>query len=863
MNAVSDVDKSVDEIAHSLILPPEGACFHCGEVLPKEPFFAVIFEKPRPMCCLGCQLAAQSIVESGLSQYYLDRREISPTASLPDAMNFDAYNHDDIKAQFVYAEDGGNTAELSVLNLRCSACTWLIETRLRAIDGVRMCQVNLTQQRMRVNWDESRCDIGQILQAVHSVGYEAKPYRQDTHEAMLKRQNKQMLIRLAIAALGAMQAMMFSIGMYFGEHTGILIEHRDFLRYVALFVTIPVIFYAGIPFFLSAYNTLKVRQVNMDVPVSIALITTFSASVYATLTGTGEAYFDSVSMFIFFLLAGRYIEQNARLKASNMASDLVVIEPILLSKIAHDDDLAVQLMNNAGCQDDNRDIIKNWWQSHLDIHTDLPNAHADKDKILAQSVAVGDIIRIDAGSHIVSDGVLLSDTATVSQSLLTGESDLIVKTCGDQVVGGSQNDSQPFFMVVTTKVDDSQIALIDRLMNRAMSEKPKIAQDADKMARWFVARVLILAYLVFAVWWFIDKNEALWATVAVLVATCPCALSLATPIALTVATNRLAKNDFLATRGHVIQTLSEVCCACFDKTGTLTLGQANLLDTVSVINKTQALKVAAALEVGSKHPVARAILTAAHGLHLPEVKDSVHHVAGGVEGEIEGVLYRIGHEKFVRPKGELPINLAENLAKHQANMSVLLSCHVAGEWQVLARFYFNDAIRADAKAMIDELKRQGIMTIMLTGDPNPNALEVAKSLGIERAYFGLTPADKVDHIKDLQAKDATVLMVGDGINDAPVLAAANVSTAMAGAADLAQVSSDSVLLGGRLLSISKAINLAIRTQKIIRQNLRWAIIYNATVLIPAAFGYVPPWLAAIGMSLSSLLVVANAMRLKR
>ena len=230
MTASHDATIDTDEIIHSLVLPPGGACFHCGEILPKEPFYTTIFQKPRPMCCLGCQLASQSIVESGLEQYYLDRREISPTASLPDAMNFDAYNHDDIKAQFVYAEDGGSTAELSVANLRCSACTWLIETRLRALEGVRACQVNLTQQRMRVNWDESRCDIGQILQVVHSVGYDAKPYRQDTHEAMLKRQNKQMLIRLAISALGAMQAMMFSIGMYFGEYSGILLEHRDFFK---------------------------------------------------------------------------------------------------------------------------------------------------------------------------------------------------------------------------------------------------------------------------------------------------------------------------------------------------------------------------------------------------------------------------------------------------------------------------------------------------------------------------------------------------------------------------------------------------------------------------------------------------------
>lgn len=856
---MSDQDKA-DQF---LVLPADGHCFHCGEILPKEPFFTPIFDEPRAMCCLGCQLASQSIVEAGLSQYYLDRREISPTASLPSAINFDAYNHEQIKQQFVYAEDGGSTAELSVANLRCSACTWLIETRLRKMAGVRACQVNLTQQRMRVNWDEMTCTISDILQAVHSVGYDAKPYRQDTHEAMLKRQNKQMLIRLGVAALGAMQAMMFSIGMYFGEYSGMLTEHRDFLRYVALFVTIPVIFYAGVPFFLSAYHALKVRQVNMDVPVSIALVITFVASVFATVSQSGETYFDSVAMFIFFLLAGRYIEQNARLRASSMASDLVVIEPTLVKKLA----CADELIAHHQTQTLTADVIKDWQQRHpFDPSNNLsksPDTNPDKglDKLLAQLVKVGDVIYIEAGSQIVADGVLLSDTATVSQSLLTGESDLIVKRCGDTVVGGSQNDAQPFVMLVTHEVSDSQIALIDRLMNRAMSEKPKIAQDADKMARWFVARVLVLACLVFAVWFFIDKNQALWATIAVLVATCPCALSLATPIALTMATNRLAGVGFLVTRGHTVQTLSEISHVAFDKTGTLTLGQANLLAVVGTLGRDEALKIAGSLEIGSRHPVATALLTSAHGLHLPAISHIKHHSAGGVEGQIAGKTYRIGHLAFVLAGQEvdLPADLQEDLPAYRANMSVLLSVKEGDGYRLLNRFYFNDVLRSDAKDLVDTLKTMNITPIMLTGDPNDNALELARSLGIAQAYHKLTPKDKVAHIQALQAQGHKVLMVGDGINDAPVLAAADVSTAMAGSADLAQVSADSVLLGGKLMAIATAIKLSAKSQKIIRQNLRWALIYNLLVLVPAGFGYVPPWLAAIGMSLSSLFVVLNAL----
>lgn len=848
---------STDQMKHSLVLPPEGACFHCGEILPKEPFFTVVFDESRPMCCLGCQLASQSIVDMGLSQYYLDRREISPTASLPDGMNFSAYDHDDIKEQFVYAEDGGSTAELSVMNLKCTACTWLIEKRLSAIDGVKACQVNLTQQRMRVNWDEQKCQISDILKAVHSVGYDARPYRQDTHEALLARQNKQMLIRLGISALGAMQAMMFSIGMYFGAYSGMEEEHRDFLRYVALFVTIPVIFYAGVPFFASAYNAIKARQVNMDVPVAIALITTFSASVYATLTQSGETYFDSVAMFIFFLLAGRYIEQNARLKASSLASDLVVIEPVLVAKL----DSVPSLVGAEGAVD--LDALKAW-QSDKPELLSIKDTQADQ-KQIAQSVKVGDVVFVEAGQQIICDGILLSPTATVSQSLLTGESDLIVKSWGDKLVGGAQNDAQPFVMLITHEMNDSQMALIDRLMNRAMSEKPQIAKDADKMARYFVARVLVLAVVIFGIWLFVDKSQALWATVAVLVATCPCALSLATPIALTMATNRLAQFGFLATRGYTIQTLSEVDVVAFDKTGTLTVGQANLMGIDGDLPVDEVLKIAGALEVGAKHPVAKAILTSAHGLHLPVVQELSHHTAGGVEGVIDGRRYRIGHDAFVTDGRVDTVTeaLRENLPKHRANMSVALSMQGQGGFEVVARLYFNDVIRKDAKMLIDALKKSNITPIMLTGDPSPNALEVAKELGIDGAYHKLSPQDKVNHINDLQQKGRTILMVGDGINDAPVLACANVSVAMSGSADLAQVSSDGVLLGGRLMATFGAIKIATATRKIIRQNLRWAITYNSLVLIPAGLGYVPPWLAAIGMSLSSLVVVINALRIKR
>jgi len=911
-------------IIEGLVLPLADHCFHCGDPVPQPPFYAEILGQSREMCCMGCQLAAQSIVEAGLEQYYLDRSEINRTASLPTQLTrLEVYDHDEIKSQFVYAQDGMSVAELSVNNLRCAACTWLIESRLDELEGIGKCQVNLTNQRMRVIWDENKLPISRILAVINEIGYEAKPYRQDTHEAMLARHNNQMLLRLGIAALGSMQAMMYAVALYFGEYSDMLIFQRDFLRWVSLFVSTPVFFYAGIPFFTSAWSAIRARQVNMDVPVSLALIITFFASLYATITGQGETYYDSVSMFIFFLLAGRYIEHNARLKAATMANDLVVVEPVLVQKIAEDKSAAeyiLQLLKENEYQQDKAieneaqkgssvaaevmpdfmqrmdanvhqltlRIAQDWQQSRNQqkVQSQSEADTESKQMVTAHSLQVGDIILVEAGSEIISDGILLSSTATVSQSLLTGEGDLIIKSQGDYIVGGAQNDSQPFEMLVTALPKDSQIGLIDRLMNRAMSEKPKLAQQADKLARWFVARILVLSVLVFVGWYIVDPSQAIWATVAVLVATCPCALSLATPIALTVSTNRLASYGFLTTRGHTLQTLAEITHVAFDKTGTLTYGKPNLLNIELITPKSQTetddlsltaqkdtlLAIAAALEVGSRHPIAHALLTAAYQLHLPSTQAVQHYPAGGVEAMIDGTVYRIGHKDFALDRTDNSANdidanddLTIDLVAQRASSAVVLSYqnNDSKTWQALACFYFNDKVRDSAQSMLDTLKGLGIESVMLTGDPSPQALVMAESLGMQAAYNGLSPTDKVNHIQQLQANGAVILMVGDGINDAPVLAAADVSTSIAGAADLAQVSSDSIILNGQIEAITAAKRISDKTERIIKQNFRWALAYNSIVLIPAALGYVPPWLAAIGMSLSSLFVVLNALRLKR
>lgn len=854
-NAPVAYDTSMD----SLVLPPPDACFHCGEKLPKKPFGVYILGDERMMCCLGCQMAATSIVELGLSQYYLDRQEISRLASLPDELMLNAYNHDDIKDEFIHYDNQYAVAQLSVVGLRCSACVWLIEKRLGDMQGIIQCHVNLTAQRMRVVWDDNKLDIAKILTAIAQIGYDAKPYRTDTHALALQKQNKAMLIRLFVAAIGAMQAMMFSIGLYFGAYSGIANEHREFLRFVSMIVSIPVLFYAGSPFFVSALSAVRGKQINMDVPVSIALIITFVASSYATFMHLGETYFDSVAMFVFFLLAGRYVEHLARLKATNLASDLIVVTPHLVQKIGENIAFADDLLANHNklAHQDNKQKIRQF------VAQLPPTTPTDIHK-----VKKGDIIIVPAGGQIVSDGVLLSDVAHVSQSLLTGESDLIKKHAGEMLLGGSYNDDTPLMMIATKDIHNSQMALMDRLIGRAMSEKPQIATDADKMARWFVARVLVLAVAVFAIWWWIDPNQAIWASVAVLVATCPCALSLATPIALSVGTNTLAKHHFLATRGHTVHTLASVDTVCFDKTGTLTYGMPNLVGhqiLTPAMNDDKLLAICGSLEMASTHPLAKTLVKLSQGLHLPCVSKLEYHVGGGVSGVIDGCQYRLGHESFaLNIPSDTLINTTSvvDLAQFGANMAVVLSAQQGDVFVAQAVLYFNDVLRQDVPNVIAFFKKHHITPIILTGDVSDSGRLLGERLGIA-AYTGLLPEDKVSIIQNLQQQNKTVLMIGDGVNDAPVLATGTVSAAMASGSDLAQVSADSVILSDGLMPVVKAMTVAKKTHRIIRQNLNWALFYNTAILIPAAMGYVAPWLAAIGMSLSSLLVVANAMRIGR
>jgi Cu2+-exporting ATPase len=768
----------------------------------------------RDFCCAGCRAVAETIVADGLDAYYLDRERQAENPGAVDASltALLAYDHPSVQKEFVQHRDALASAELTLEHLNCAACAWLIEKTLARDSSVHEATVNLSTQRLHLSWDDSIAPLSRLLGALARIGYPARPYRPDEHAAQLQAESRRLLKRLAVAGLGMMQVMMYAGALYVGAYQGMEAEYRHYLNWTNLLITTPVFFYAGAPFHRSAWRVLRARRLNMDVPVSLALAGAYLASVHATVTQHGDTYFDSVTMFIFFLLTSHFLETRARQRAGDTAARLMARTPGLATRL----------------------------QQHRN----------ESDLVAATDLQPGDRILVKPGETVAADGIVLEGQSAVSEALLTGEPLPLPRQAGDTVLSGSLNTDGSLVVQVTRAAADSTLGTLNRLLNRALAEKPRLARRADELAQVFVGIVLLLSVIVFAGWTHADNAQhAFWITLAVLVATCPCALSLATPMALTCATNALAERGFLLTRGHVLETLAEATHVVFDKTGTLTEGRLQL-DSISVLrgDEATALTIVSALEQRSEHPVARAFPSLPDDV-LPAVENMQHRTGAGVSGDIGGRTYRFGHAAFALP-GSATDSPAEKL-------------WLADDDGAIAAFVLSDTLRPEAAATIAALQARGLQTWLLSGDPSAAAVNLGRTLHMQVALGGLTPDAKREKVRALQAEGAVVVMVGDGVNDAPVLAQAHLSVAMASASDLAQVSADSLLLRNDLQRLPEARDMALKTRRIVRQNLSWALAYNLAVLPPAALGWLPPWVAALGMSLSSLLVVGNALRLRK
>ena len=798
----------------------EESCFHCSLPVPKNSSYLVTINgKEQAMCCPGCQAVANAIVDGGLTSFYQHRTETSPTAraAVPEVLEqLSLYDKPELQRTFVSTDDKDiKQASLILEGIVCAACVWLNERHIGALQGVVEFRVNYSTHRARVRWDDSKIKLSDILQAITSIGYLAHPFDAGRQEAVYKKERSNALKRLAVAGLGAVQVMMLAVALYAGDYSGMDSGLENFMRWVSLFIATPVVFYSARSFFSSAWRDLKVHQLGMDVPVSLAIGLAYAASCWATISQSGQVYFDSVTMFTFFLLAGRFLEMGARQKAGQAAEELVKLLPAMATRIT-----------------------------------------SDVDEIVAVSeLIVGDKVRVKPGESIPADGVIVEGRSSIDESLLTGESHPLAKTIDEKVIGGTVNIESPLVIQIQKLGEDTVLASIQRLLDRAQTEKPSIAKTADRVAGYFVAFILVLVSAVGLWWWQHDPSQAFWIALSLLVVTCPCALSLATPAAMTAATGSLTRLGVLTTRGHALETLAKVTHIVFDKTGTLTKGRLALesVQIFSKLEKQKILNIAAALELGSEHPVAKVFLLEAEKSNIPKA-DKIEAISGqGVTGLVDGVQYRLGCAAYVHAAG---LNIV-NKSLHATEI------YLADDKEVLAAFFLSDELREEAKESIQALKAMGKKVWLVSGDNETAVTYVANELGIENTRHSMKPKDKLTVIHELQNQGEIVAMIGDGVNDAPVLAAAQVSIAMGGGTQLAQASADMVLLSEHLPHLVDATNMAQRSVNIVHQNLAWALLYNVLALPLASMGYIAPWMAAIGMSASSLVVVLNALRLNK
>ncbi len=818
---------------------PDTSCFHCGLPVPAGSHWTVVIDRlPRPMCCPGCEAVAQSIVDNGLDDFYRSRQQLPDGAAdgaqlVPDALKL--YDTPELAAQFTGA-DGGAEALLSIEGIRCAACVWLIEKRLSQVPGLQSASLNVATEKLQVRWDASQCKPSDILHAVREVGYVAYPYDPIQHGELLRKNARTLFKRLFVAGLSMMQVMMYAVPVYMAEAGSIEPDMEALMRWASLVLTAPAVFYSAWPFYRGAWSDLKARAPGMDVPVALGIAAAFIGSVHATVTARGDVYFDSVTMFIFLLLGSRYFELVARRRAAG----------------------SLETMQHA--LPDAAWLVPGW------------PAVRESQQVAAAQLRAGDVILAKPGETIPADSVVIEGATAIDLSLLTGESKPQPRRIGEAVAGGAVNVSQPVFLRVEKVARDSTLAALVRLVERAGQGKPKIAQWADRVAAWFVAGLLLLAVAVFAFWSWHDAARAWPIAIAVLVVSCPCALSLATPSALAAATERLLRQRVLVIQPHVLETLHRATHVVFDKTGTLTEGKPSLQRTVRLgsVDEASALRIAAALEAGSAHPIAQAFAAAmassaanlkpASGngsgdAALPQATMTEAVAGRGLSGALDGRHWRLGSAEFVA-------ELAGSAAP-ASESTVVTEVFLGAEGEWIARFELADAIKPDAQAAIAWFRERGCKTVLLSGDAPAIAGEVGRALQMDEAHGGMLPVQKMEFVQQLQQQGAVVAMVGDGINDAAVLKAADVSFAMGTGAALAQSHADAVLLNASLSSLLDAARAAADCMRVIRQNLGWATVYNLVAIPAAAFGLLTPWMAGVGMSASSALVVVNALRLQR
>jgi Cu2+-exporting ATPase len=798
-----------------------GRCDHCGDDLAglkvvRKP----VGTRDAQYCCLGCAFIAEQLFLAQAGSR--DRAQLaSQLAEPPPQLSDGPVEH----------------AQIEVQGMVCVACGLLIEHKLRRQPGVVAAQVDFGARRAYLSYDPKRSSVAEAERTIRRAGY-----RTEQTAAQAKRQQRIDLLRLMLAWLVMMQVMMLSVPTYVAGPGEIPADLMQLLRIGQLILTMPVLLFSAAPIWRAAASQLRMGAIGMDLPIVLGLAVAFGTSAWSTVTAQGEVYYDSIGMFVALVLSSRWLQGRALARAYE-----------------HIEAARSKLRLTA--------LKLRAWPASMAT-----------DSVPAEALTAGDRVLVPAGESVPADGVVRAGSSTVSQAWLTGESTPIDKGEGAPVLAGSVNLEQPLVVEVTRTGDATSLAALRRLVDEAGRSRPRIVELANRAAVWFLWTVLAVTLATVAGWWWVDPAQALPNAIAVLIATCPCALSLAAPAALAAVQSALAARGVLTARVAALEQLARVDTFAFDKTGTLTTAEPALTQIVLFrqVEADAALATAAALESLSVHPFARAIVNAAQArrLALREVEGGQLQASAGVEATVAGRRYRIGKADYAlglieadpQPVAARLVRRVEREGLQAASVIVL-----ADRGGPLALFAFGERLRADARLLIDTVKDSGVVPLLVSGDRREPVRRVAQELGIDsaaggdeqRVYAHQTPESKRALIARLQAEGRVVAMLGDGMNDAPVIAQADVSLALAGGSQLAQARADLIVLSTQLADVAAALRIARKGLRIVRENLGWALAYNLAIIPAAALGYLTPALAAVGMAVSSLLVVANALRARQ
>ena len=766
-------------------------CAHCGTAMAG----------PGLYCCSGCAAAHQLIEELGLERYYAGRRldpAARPLRPAEEPLDAPAYATRDA--------DGLCSLHLMVDGVQCPACVWLIESALRQQEGVVAARLNLTTRRLALRWRGGADEAARLAGLVQRLGYRVVPYDPERVRSLAGAEERRLLRALAVAGFAAANVMLLSIAVWAGLDGSMGAATRSLLHWISALIALPAIAYAGQPFFRSAWSALRRGRTNMDVPISIGVTLAAAISLDETIIGGAQAYFESATMLLFFLLIGRYLDLRARGRARSAAEQLVGLMTTPATVIGEDG---------------------------------APR------RVPAASAAAGATVLVAAGERIPVDGKVASGRSSVDKSLIDGESLPAEIAPGSAVLAGMVNLLAPISVAVTATGQGTFLAEIVRLMEAAEQGRARLVALADRLARLYAPVVHLLALATFAAWIFVAPwQQALLTAVAVLIITCPCALGLAVPAVQVIASGRLMRRGILLKSATALERLAEIDTVVFDKTGTLTLGR---LELRAPPPDAAALRLAASLAAASRHPLSQALRRAAP--QAPALSQVSEHPGAGLAAQTEAGELRLGSRAFCGITSEADDGSPE--------------LWLARPGKAPVRFVFGDTLRPDAAAVIAALKRAGKGITLLSGDRAPAVAATAAALGIADWRAGLKPGEKAAFLADLAARGRKTLMAGDGLNDAPALAEAWCSISPATAADVSQTAADIVFQGSSLGAVTEVLGVARQSLRLVRQNIGFALIYNALAVPLAMLGLVTPPVAALAMSSSSLIVVGNALRLAR